>query len=194
MTLLPDNHGQVPAGPSLGDVGRMVAACMQCGTCSASCPNAASMDMTPRRMWRLALLGRGREIFESNTFWMCSNCYTCTLRCPRGLPLTEAMNALKRAANAEGHPALSRMGSFYRAFMDNVRRRGRVRETEMMTRWLMRAGPGKALGFAPLGMKLMRKGKVHADLGSGPFDGVLGPLFEQAARMESPAKPQEDRP
>ncbi len=192
MTLLTDDA--MPTAPALDEVREMVAACMQCGTCSASCPNAAQMDMTPRRMWRLALLGRAREIFDSNTFWLCSNCYTCTLRCPRGLPLTEAMNALKRTALASGHPALARMGSFYAAFMDNVRRRGRVRETELMSRWLLRAGPRKAMQFAPLGLKLLGKGKVHADLGAGPYDGVLGPLFEQAARLEAPATAPEDAP
>lgn len=186
MTRIPVTDAANPtalAAP-LKEVRAMLAACMQCGTCSASCPNAESMDMTPRRMWRMVLLEKTEAIFESNTFWMCSNCYSCTLRCPRGLSLTGAMNALKRIAGASGHPALARRGGFYREFMSNIRQRGRVRETELMTRWLLGAGPRKALGFAPLGLKLMRKGKVHAAFGAGPFDGVLGPLFEQVARMQ----------
>ncbi len=176
------------ADPALADAMRevraMLAACMQCGTCSASCPNAQSMDMTPRRMWRLVLMGRADTVFSSGAFWMCSNCYACTLRCPRGLPLTSAMNALKRIAGASGHPALARHGAFYRAFLDNVRRRGRVRETEMMMRYFGAAGPREALRFTPLGLRMLRRGKVRLELGAGRWDTALAPLFESAARLE----------
>ena len=41
------------------EIRELMAACMQCGTCSASCPNASAMDLSPRRLWRLAQLGRG---------------------------------------------------------------------------------------------------------------------------------------
>ncbi|WP_035250853.1 4Fe-4S dicluster domain-containing protein [Desulfocurvus vexinensis] len=185
MTRIPVIQAADPAlAQAMGEVRAMLAACMQCGTCSASCPNAQSMDMTPRRMWRLVLMGRADAVFSSGAFWMCSNCYACTLRCPRGLPLTSAMNALKRIAGASGHPALARHGAFYRAFLDNVRRRGRVRETEMMMHYFSAAGPGEALRFTPLGLRLMRRGKVRLELGSGPWDGALAPLFERAARLE----------
>ncbi len=32
-------------------------ACMQCGTCTASCPNGFAMDVTPRQMWRMVQFG-----------------------------------------------------------------------------------------------------------------------------------------
>ena len=79
----------------LAAVQEKVLACMQCGTCSGSCANSFAMDLTPRQLWRLAQLGEKEEIFNSKTFYLCSACYYCTLRCPRGLPLTEAMGALK---------------------------------------------------------------------------------------------------
>jgi len=63
----------------------MLKACIQCGTCSASCPNAFAMDLTPRHLWRMVLLGQTDAIFSSQTFSLCSACYYCTLRCPRGL-------------------------------------------------------------------------------------------------------------
>ncbi|HKK32011.1 MAG TPA: 4Fe-4S dicluster domain-containing protein, partial [Desulfomicrobiaceae bacterium] len=50
----------------------MVSACMQCGTCSASCPNVAAMDITPRKMWRMVLMGMTEELFKSRSFWLCS--------------------------------------------------------------------------------------------------------------------------
>ncbi|MCP4680860.1 MAG: heterodisulfide reductase, partial [Desulfobacterales bacterium] len=41
----------------------MVNACIQCGTCTGSCPNAFAMDSTPRKMWRMVLSGRADDIF-----------------------------------------------------------------------------------------------------------------------------------
>ncbi|MBC2744613.1 MAG: 4Fe-4S dicluster domain-containing protein, partial [Desulfosarcina sp.] len=43
---------------SLDPIRAMVSACIQCGTCTGSCPNALEMDLTPRKMWRLVILGR----------------------------------------------------------------------------------------------------------------------------------------
>lgn len=158
-------------------IATLLAACMQCGTCSASCPNAAHMDMTPRRVWRLLSLGQEQEVLASRTFQMCSNCYSCTLRCPRGLPLTRAMNMLKRAA---GHGR----DSFYRHFINQVRINGRVHETGLMMRYLLAAGPVKALSFAPLGMKLMQKGKISLKHETAADAPDLNPLFGRIQQME----------
>lgn len=69
--------------------------CYQCGTCSASCPTAFAMDYSPRALWRLAALGLRDEILNSNTFWMCTACYNCTVRCPRGIPISDTMRELR---------------------------------------------------------------------------------------------------
>ena len=45
-------------GEGLAAVREMVQACIQCGTCTGSCPNEFAMDVTPRRLWRLVLTGR----------------------------------------------------------------------------------------------------------------------------------------
>ncbi|MGD9207701.1 MAG: 4Fe-4S dicluster domain-containing protein, partial [Syntrophobacterales bacterium] len=76
--------------------------CMQCGTCTGSCGSAYAMDFTPRQMWRMIQLGLVDELLHSRTFSLCSSCYYCTLRCPRGLPLTETIHALKQVAVAKG--------------------------------------------------------------------------------------------
>lgn len=72
-----------------------VAKCYQCGTCSATCPTASSMDYSPRALWRLVELGLRGEILNSNTFWMCTACYSCTVRCPRDIPISETMRELR---------------------------------------------------------------------------------------------------
>ncbi len=168
----------------LSAVRQQVQACIQCGTCTGSCPNAFAMDLTPRRMWRMVIMGMADAVFESHTFTLCSACYYCTLRCPRGLPLTDAMNTLKRLG-AEVRPDLNRSSTlFYGQFMDSVRRHGRVRETAFMMRYFMSMKhPLLPFKFAPLGMKLMAKGKVKMEW---PFGGdyPLEPVFRKAAELE----------
>jgi len=76
--------------------------CIQCGTCSASCPTGYAMDLTLRQLWKLIQLGLKDEVVNSRTFWLCTTCKACTARCPRGIDLTETMLMLKRYAVKEG--------------------------------------------------------------------------------------------
>jgi heterodisulfide reductase subunit C2 len=168
---------------SLARIQDMVRSCMQCGTCSASCPNAQAMDFTPRRMWRLLLSGFCDEVLASKTFWLCSACYTCTLRCPRGLPLTDAIGALKRLAGRPRPGADDKNGAFYRVFLDNVHKYGRVQEMDLMLHYfLAMRNPLLPLDYTPLGLKLLRKGKLHAP--SGAHKGKLDRLFDKVGQME----------
>ena len=161
-------------------------ACMQCGTCTGSCGSAYAMDYTPRQMWRMVQLGLVDEIFNSRTFSLCSSCYYCTLRCPRGLPLTESIHGLKQLAVAKG-VAEKKGACFYQTFLDTVRRYGRVREMELMTRYFIAMkSPMLPLSFTPLGMKLMMKGKVSPEMpkffGLGKLDGIFRKVKELEAR------------
>lgn len=169
----------------------MLAGCMQCGTCSASCPHAARMDLSPRALWRLAQLGAWERILDSESFWLCSACYTCRLRCPRGIETTRAMAALKRLGFALMTREAAAGGSFYSLFMDEAARHGRIREARLMRRYLMgrilsRApakGLGEALGFAPLGARLMAAGRLRGhDHTEGPPD--LRALYAKARELE----------
>jgi heterodisulfide reductase subunit C len=186
-----DVKGQFPDSYSSElreDIQSKIQACMQCGTCTGSCANSFAMDITPRQMWRLAQLGEFDKVLSIKTFYLCSACYYCTLRCPRGLPLTETINALKRLAVAEGIKDFSQSSNFYRTFMDTVRRYGRVREMEFMNRYfLSMKNPIFALGFVSMGLKLMRKRKVPVEIpklfGEGRFDR----LFRRVEELE--AKP-----
>jgi len=160
-THLAANDEAVSASDPLAHIQKMVRPCIQCGTCSASCPNEFAMDHTPRQLWRMVLMGQKAEIFKSKTFAMCSTCYFCTLRCPRGLPLTEAMSALKQIAARENNPKYRQSTLFYKNFIHSVRRHGRVNEMEFMTLYFAALkNPLAPLRFVPLGIKLLAKGKV----------------------------------
>jgi heterodisulfide reductase subunit C len=169
---------------ALAEIRSMVLPCMQCGTCTASCPNEFAMDLTPRHMWRLVLMGQTAEVLASKTFGMCSACYMCTLRCPRGLPLTEAIGRLKQLA-AGYHLTHLRAGDlFYRNFVASVRRHGRMHEMEFMTLYFAQMmNPWLPVRYAGVGMRLMRRGKLSVQLPSRG-SGKLAKIFEKVAEME----------
>jgi len=171
----------IPVGESdlLESVQEKVRACMQCGTCSGSCANSFGMDLTPRHLWRLAQLGETDEVFNSKTFYLCSACYYCTLRCPRGLKLTETMGALKRLAAVQGIKKHKQSSNFYDAFIKTVERYGRVREMEFINRYFFSLkDPFLPLGFTVLGLKLMRKGKIPFQLP------ILVPIRDEKGKVK----------
>ena len=176
---------QVSHAPNaLGRIQKLIRSCIQCGTCSGSCPNEFAMDYTPRRLWRMVLAGQAGEIFSSNTFALCSDCYYCTLRCPRGLPLTEAMDGLKQIAAETNSYGQRRSIQFYRKFIQSVRRHGRIREMEFMTYYFVALkNPRIILRFAPLGIKLILKGKISLWSPAKPRH-PLGSIFHKVEFLE----------
>jgi heterodisulfide reductase subunit C len=81
--------------------GQEILACEQCGTCSAGCPMIGAMDVTPSQMMRMIQLGQ-REVMETKAMWLCASCYTCTVRCPRGLDLSKVAEAARQLTLREG--------------------------------------------------------------------------------------------
>jgi heterodisulfide reductase subunit C len=94
------------------------------------------------------------------------------------------MSALKQVASRRGLRFYRQSTLFYQSFMESVRRHGRVREMEFMTLYFARLRhPFVPLRFAPLGLKLMRKGKVPLQLPSSG-QGKLEAIFNKAEKME----------
>lgn len=183
--------GNTGADRKLARVQEMVRACMQCGTCTASCPNEFAMDATPRKMWRMVMMGHMDQVFRSRTFCLCSSCYTCSLRCPRGLPLTEAISMLKQIA-ADRNPGFYKKDiAFHHQFLQSVRRHGRVREMEFMTLYFASMkNPFIPIKYASLGLRLMARGKVSLQLPSMGA-GKLKHLFQEVEAFDKGPHPQE---
>ena len=138
-------------------------------------------------MWRLGIIGRLADVMNSQTFILCSDCYACTLRCPRGLPLTEAMETLKGIAFARQEARHRSSRLFYEKFMQTVKRYGRLHEMAFMTRYFSAMKrPVAPFRFAPLGLKLMGKGKValRPEKSTEP---PLDALFDKVADLERTA-------
>ena len=76
--------------------GQNVALCMQCGTCTASCPMSADTEEVPRKLMQLIQLGLREEVLEAPLAWVCASCHTCMARCPRGIDITRVMEAVRQ--------------------------------------------------------------------------------------------------
>jgi heterodisulfide reductase subunit C len=75
--------------------GQKITMCDQCGVCSGSCPMVSEMDITPSQLMRMVQLGQ-KEVLESKSMWLCASCFSCTVRCPRGLDLSKVAESLRQ--------------------------------------------------------------------------------------------------
>lgn len=75
--------------------GENVDLCFQCGACSSGCPMTQEMDYLPSKIIRMVQLGL-EEALESKTIWVCTTCFNCEVRCPRGIDIANVMEALRQ--------------------------------------------------------------------------------------------------
>lgn len=144
----------VPGGERIRD-------CIQCGTCSGSCPVAYAMDLTPRQIIASIRAGLRDRVLGCDALWLCTSCYTCTLRCPRQIGVTDIIYGLKRVAMAEGKVAgATRAVAMATSFASQIEKRGRNHETSLLMSYYMKTNPFAMLGMAPLGAKLLSRGRM----------------------------------
>lgn len=142
--------------------GECVRWCMQCGMCSASCPNVNQMAYSPRKIIAMIRAGRRYDVLTSNTMWICASCYLCTARCPKDVKITELMHSLERLAARHG--LLNKVVStpaMYKAFIDSIKHNGRVHEAGMMVRFYLstlltrKTNPLDLTGMLPVALQLL---------------------------------------
>ena len=135
------------------------AACLQCHKCTAGCPVADSMDLPPSAVVRLVQLGAAQPLLDSRSIWLCASCHTCTTRCPAGVDLAAMQDELRRCCLREGgEPGEPRAAAAHRAALATVARSGRLNEIEFVLRY--KAATGRWLEDAPLGLAMLRRGKL----------------------------------
>lgn len=78
--------------------------CYQCGACVADCPaNNYSTTFNPRLIILKALLGFEDELISADSeIWNCTNCYTCSERCPQDVRPIDVIIALKNLCTLHG--------------------------------------------------------------------------------------------
>ncbi len=88
--------------------------CFQCGTCTGSCPSGRQTAFRIRKLIRWAQLGIADKVLASEDLWMCTTCYTCQERCPRGVEITDIVMTMRNLAVEAGYmqEAHVRIGGF----------------------------------------------------------------------------------
>jgi heterodisulfide reductase subunit C len=158
--------------------------CIQCGTCSGSCPASKFMDITPRKMVLMSLTGMKAELLKSKSIWLCASCYSCSLRCPRGIPVTEFIYALKNMAMNQKYTDGRKLSGpvFYKVFNNQIKQKGRINEGMVMTFFALKTNPLKMVDMAPLGIKLFLRRRMPLTMpaikNKGEFQRILSRLRE----------------
>jgi quinone-modifying oxidoreductase subunit QmoC len=121
--------------------GEPLKSCIQCGTCSGTCPVA--------------------EFMESNTFWYCASCFHCTVRCPSEIDIAGLMYALKRYSIWKHQYAEDAVGPvFSETFVKSILRSGRSYEPVLAPSYIFSYGVREFLNEAHTATNLMLKGRL----------------------------------
>jgi heterodisulfide reductase subunit C len=76
--------------------GQRVLSCIQCGTCTATCPVNKIFEHSPRQIFLMLRNGMKKEVLNDLTPWVCASCYKCTVNCPAQIKITEVMYKPKK--------------------------------------------------------------------------------------------------
>jgi heterodisulfide reductase subunit C len=119
------------------------------------------MDFGPRKLMYLAREGFADDVLGSDTIWLCTSCYACTVSCPQQIPVTDVMYALKRKAIESGKaPKHHPVPVMAKSFAKMVRRRGRMTEVFLIAGLALRSGIHRYLGMTGMGLNALRTGRV----------------------------------
>jgi len=140
--------------------GESIRLCIQCGTCTASCPNADRMEHTPSQLIAMARADMREEVLSSNAMWYCLSCYMCTVRCPRGIKFTDLMHALEYLSIQAGlvH-AKTLTPTMYRLF-NHYCSMGNLSELWFMTRFYLQTNPLRAWRMIPVALNMLKRGRL----------------------------------
>jgi len=184
-----DQHYMGPTDPTFAQEvasypgAEAVLHCMQCGVCSGSCPMAEFMPDPPRRLMAHILAGDRERALASESLWYCSSCFTCAVRCPQGVSPTDVMFALRSLAVDHKHNLSTK---FYRAFTGSIQTYGRVFETGVAMTAAMHGGLSSMLRNAPLGIGLLRRGRMsllpHRISGAGEVAALARAVARRRAK------------
>jgi len=110
----PEAH-TIPVSKENSDLAMDAAACIGCGACVASCPNASAMLFVSAKVSQLSLLPQGKVEAKKRVFNMvkqmdeegfggCSNEYECEVTCPKNISVANIarMNKEYRLAQLAG--------------------------------------------------------------------------------------------
>ena len=144
------------------------------------------MDTLPHQLMRWVQLGRIDKAMRADAIWQCVSCMTCTTRCPKSVNCAGVIDALRQLSieHDAASPQQRRTILFQRAFLENIRRNGRIHELELIGAFKTKAFFGDLnipllLKDALLAPQLMRRGRFHWLSGRVKDRGVVQRIFER---------------
>jgi heterodisulfide reductase subunit C len=163
--------------------GKSVDKCIQCGTCSGSCPTSGVMEYGPREIIAALRAGMLDRVLRSNTVWLCASCYSCVVRCPAKIPFTDVMYELKRlGVKHEIYPRRDTNAVMSKVFTEVVSKYGRNAESELAAKYFLRTNPLRVFGQTRMVMKLLTRHRL--DFVPRKIKGIEG-LRKMIAAIES---------
>ncbi|MCX6164334.1 MAG: 4Fe-4S dicluster domain-containing protein, partial [Ignavibacteriae bacterium] len=138
-----------------------IKSCIQCGTCTGSCPVSYAMDISPREVIALFRAGDMESLLHSKTIWVCASCYACQTRCPALIKVTDIIYALKRLAMEKNiYPPHFPVYSLSQSFVKIMNSYGRLHEARLLVYYFMKTNPFKLFSFMPLGLRMAKKKRI----------------------------------
>jgi len=151
---------QVPGGEA-------ITACIQCNTCTSSCPvELLEPALNVRRLIARVRLGLREDVLSDDALWACVRCHACVARCPKGARPGDIVEALRHLALEEGREGLG--PRHVRAFVRSVRDHGRIHEAGVTIDSIGVSGVVRQ-GLLPLRMAI--RGKMPALRPGAPIPG-----------------------
>jgi len=146
------------------DAGEEIKMCMQCGLCATSCPLRAHMDYPPRQIFSMIRAGKQDEVLNCNAIMLCTSCYTCKVRCPRGVPVIDVMHGLAHYAITKGIRTRKNTVTFGNEFWNQIYKIGRIDEKDLSKRYFFSDGfvngIKKSLEMVDMGITMLLHGRM----------------------------------
>lgn len=146
------------------------------------------MDLPPNQLIRTVQLGQTATALRSQAIWECVSCQTCSTRCPKEVDCAAVMDALREVSLSEGMVAPSQrpIVAFQQAFLDNIRRNGRLAELELIAQFktavFFRTGrPSFLFKDAGLAPQMGKRKKLHFLPGKVRDRKVVGRIFAKCS-------------
>jgi heterodisulfide reductase subunit C len=78
--------------------------CLACGACGVGCPMTGQDGFDPRKIVRMAIERRDRELAESNLPWLCTMCGRCEHACPMGINIVSLIRTARSLVERDRVP------------------------------------------------------------------------------------------
>ena len=147
-----DFYQEISALPS----GKDILKCIQCGTCSASCPVFKYNPRgNPRKIIAKAALGLKEEVIHSEEIWLCAKCQSCVVKCHKDVRPGEIISAIRTIAIREGVKGDAGV-RHAKAFGRDIYRFGKLNEATLPLATLGH----RMVRMFPLALKMLIRGKL----------------------------------